>query len=463
MTHVRYEQAVYGSFPFWDRGYDVLARSPGCSDAWLADFRRACQHYGEPPRGATGTGALFALRLPSGPWAIVGVCPQGADDRGRPGALAFHGLLLPPREFRKVGFNPFRLEPALCRDWGPETRTLAAGSLAVAPEEVVPADDPKVRWIAGTLAHGRRIALESAEPVGDLARRVWQSLPPGRRRRLSVATLAFGNENRFDLLALPRMAGVALDPSYVTEMPPESSLPVTSPIRFWTPRRLGYAVLAVLLLPLLVLGLVQALPGQDAAPRLPSTIANRETIPRPALEVPPRRIDTSYPSPASYRDLPPLDPSERSRVTNGLRDLAERFGVAGLDRTDDSDPTALMVLVADGLRYQGPWLSAEERARLPRDPDPSRIRALAWDEHLRHFAPDRPLPRDFARGPLRWQLDTLAWSFRLPPDPRRSAAEVPFALADALAVERPVRPSPLAVRYPALESYARFLGRLPRR
>ena len=76
------------------------------------------------------------------------------------------------------------------------------------------------------------------------------------------------------------------------------------------------------------------------------------------------------------------------------------------------------------------------------------------------------MPGDFARGPLRWQLATLCWSFHLDDDPtapRRSPAEIPHALADALAVDLPVRATPLSARYPALAGYVEFLGRLPRR
>src|SRR5690348_13608546 len=89
---VRYEQAVYGSFAFREQGYGMLAASPGCRPRWLADLRAACQRMGERPAGVADAPALFALRLPSGPWAVVGVSPQGPDDRGRPGALAFHAL-----------------------------------------------------------------------------------------------------------------------------------------------------------------------------------------------------------------------------------------------------------------------------------------------------------------------------------------------------------------------------------
>ena len=78
----RLEQAVYGSFPFWHRGYAVLAHSAGCRPEWLAELRTACQRCGEPPAGLLPADSLFALRLQSGPWMIVGVYPQGCDDQG---------------------------------------------------------------------------------------------------------------------------------------------------------------------------------------------------------------------------------------------------------------------------------------------------------------------------------------------------------------------------------------------
>src|SRR5512135_1865404 len=131
MVVIRYEQAVYGSFPFWDRGYALLEQSPGCRPEWLAEFQRACQRFGEPPPGVGASGALFALRMPSGPWMVVGVGETGTDDRGRPGALAFHGLFAADRELRRSPLGLFALAGVIRREWGPETSTLAGGSWRV--------------------------------------------------------------------------------------------------------------------------------------------------------------------------------------------------------------------------------------------------------------------------------------------------------------------------------------------
>ena len=70
---IRYEQAVYGSFAFRPDGYAMLANSPRCREEWLADFRAACQRIGEQPTGVPDRPSVFATRLVSGPWCVVGV------------------------------------------------------------------------------------------------------------------------------------------------------------------------------------------------------------------------------------------------------------------------------------------------------------------------------------------------------------------------------------------------------
>jgi hypothetical protein len=181
-----------------------------------------------------------------------------------------------------------------------------------------------------------------------------------------------------------------------------------------------------------------------------------------AVSAPPDRA--SYLGDPAENDL-----DERRQAFEALLDLAERFGVrvpAATSRQDD--PAALMVLLADRLRYRGPTLAPSEVASLGAAPDHDGALALRWHARIGHFVPDRPLPRAFAQGPLRWQLDTLAWSFHLevssdPVASRRSTAEVAHALAAALANDLPLPPPTLVTRYPALAAYHDFLRCLPRR
>jgi hypothetical protein len=455
-----FEQAVYGSFSFRDEGYAMLAASPGCRPEWLAELRAACQRYGERPVGAAETGALFALRLASGPWMIVGVSPQGRDDRGRPGALGFHALFVSPRDYRRAGYNPFGFSGALRGDWTAEDRSLPAGTWRVEiPELPDRPDDDRARPIASAIASGKRVAIESAGPIEDLARQVWTLLPEKIRERASVATWAFGNGNRFALVALPRLAGVALDATYID--PAALSAKTLGSWSDSLPPQGGREKVNVGWRPPLVWPI---LAGAAVLAGVGIGLALRHDQSEAHLDSPPGRHRTSTtsdrppPDPSAYGDAP-IDPAERARVAEALLDLAARFEV-----TDEADPVAAMTALAQRVRFRGPFLTAQERGRLAAESGRDRDLALAWDARVRRFADDRPLPADFARGPLRWQLETLAWSYHLDDEDtlRRSPAEIPHALANALAVDLPVRPMPLAVRYPALDAYAAFLGKLPR-
>jgi len=209
-TH--FEQAVYGSFPFWDRGYAMLARSKGCREEWLAAFRLACQRYGEPPAGSSVPPALFAIPLTRGPWMIVGVFPQGCDDRGRPGALAFHALFVGRFSYRWIGANPFAFAEALRGDWSghDQDRPLPVGSLACPSrpgprEEARNLDPDLIRTITRAMRQGRKVVYQSSRPIDALALAVWEGLPGRIRNRASVATWAYRNENHFDLVGVPRI------------------------------------------------------------------------------------------------------------------------------------------------------------------------------------------------------------------------------------------------------------------
>lgn len=432
MSDIRLEQLVYGSFPFWNRGYDVLARSPGCRPEWAAEVVAACRRFGEAPTGVTPARALFSLRLPSGPRVVVGVEPQGVDDRGRPGALAFHALLVDPRDDRKGEVDPFSLAGAFRSDWSAEA-TLDAIDWPLGP--LGTATDPRAARIARELARGRRVAFESSEPIDRLAREVWHALPPSSRRRASVATWAFGNANRFDLVALPRLAGIELDRSYVDPATFDADPPPRPGRRYPLMNRKKT---------LAVVGLIGLLLAAWPAFRALDDLWGEDALfaPKGATRLEPSAIE--------------IGSEERTRIIAGLEALADRLEIDG-----PTDPGQRMARIADRFHYRGERLTPAEVARLATDPDPDRDRALAWHDRIaRTFANDRPLPADFLFLPLVAQLDRLAWSFHLAPIP--SPAAVPEALRRALSREGPIRPTPLAARYPPLSDYARFLGKLPR-
>ncbi len=450
---MRYEQLVYGSFPFWDRGYAVLAHSPGCLPGWIQAFQAACQKFGERPRGASEPfpGAMFTVRDLAGAkvWAVVGVTTPGADDHGRPDALAFHGLIVRDREFRSVGYDPFALASCLRTDWNAGTSTLERGECEPAP----PAQEasPEALRIAAPLKRGRRVAIESGVPIDELARSVWAALPASCRKRLSVATWAYCNDLRFDLLAAPRLASLALDASYVD---PSVRLPAApSP---WARTKPYLLVAASVALAGVSIATVRGLMGEDEDPIPPLALAEPDP--------PPVRVKATEPSaiaPArgAYRG-PIEDPAEARAVEQGLASLGSRL--LDLDPDAARGPTAWMLAIA-AFRYEGRWLTDEELAAISASTALGRSRALADHARVRLFAADRPLPEGFASGPLRWQLDTLAWSFHLELAPKLTAEEVPSALAEALSLDEPVSPNPLEAAYPALADYARFLGRLPQR
>jgi hypothetical protein len=216
------EQAIYGSFAFWDRGYAVLARSAGCRPEWLAELKSACQRCGEPPAGLESAESLFVLRVKRGPWMIVGVCPQGCDDQGRPGAMAFHALFVSPWVYRWIGADPFAFAGCLRHDWSATDRDRVLPPVAFSAGRAREANlaheytaelDTRTGQIVAVLAQRRRVIVQATEPIDELARRVWRELRMSTRQRATVATWAFDNANGFDLLGVPKLAGIELDAS----------------------------------------------------------------------------------------------------------------------------------------------------------------------------------------------------------------------------------------------------------
>lgn len=144
---------------------------------------------------------------------IVGVAPQGDDDAGRPGALAFHSLFVGPWSYLRAGADPFAFAGLHQRAWSLDDldATLPAPSLEIRASSGDPAEDQS-EVIAQAIAAGRRVVVPSAVPIEATARAVWRRLPLRVRLRATVATWAFDNANRFDLVAMPRLSAAGRDP-----------------------------------------------------------------------------------------------------------------------------------------------------------------------------------------------------------------------------------------------------------
>ncbi len=226
MSFIPIEQAVYGSFPFWERGYAVLGRSAGCRDEWVEAFTSACARFGERPREVSRAEGLFALRMGSGIWMIVGVREQGADDQGRPGALAFHALFVADADYRRCGASPFPFARWHRGDWGPETGSLPRLSVSIwGLEDETPATpmsrqaalESRAGRIARALSKGQRVAVVADRPIDELAQAVWSALSARQRGQKTLATWAFGVGNGFDLVGLPERPNLVIPDGYVSE------------------------------------------------------------------------------------------------------------------------------------------------------------------------------------------------------------------------------------------------------
>ncbi|MDG3002527.1 hypothetical protein [Paludisphaera mucosa] len=213
---IGYEQAVYGSFPFWSRGYAMLTASAGCPPSWRDAMKRACERFGERPAGVDRFRSVFALPADRSTWMVVRVDSLGCDDQGRPGALAFHALFVSPWSYRRAGAWPHAFDPAFRSDWtaADQDSPLPRGRFRPAaiggPREDGPVD-ARVGPIVDALSRNRRVIVQSREPADALMRSAWRRLPGRVRRRARAASWAFGNANGFDFVALPRLGGLTFD------------------------------------------------------------------------------------------------------------------------------------------------------------------------------------------------------------------------------------------------------------
>lgn len=405
---VRCEQAVYGSFPFWNKGYDVLATSADCRSEWVAEFARICRSLGQPPSDVAPlvSRLLFAQKLPSGPWVIALGSVQGCDDRGRPGAWAFHGLFLSGRDYRKAGASPFPFRTHLHDSFSASTR-MDSARLAVdpepAPDRETPIDPAKIRW----LRRGRKLRRLSDRETMESAQNFWRACPIDIRRKRSLTTWAFrpGSDFHWASIAAPIVAESVdsspepvwrfqADELEITPASAESSRRV---------RRTRHRIVG-----LFVAVLISFIIGRIACSRGPGGGGVKPSAVEPG-------VSASSESPNTDDLMRRQAPAEVARyVDEQLADWAERLDAVANDENPGApSPESQSQRIASALRYIGPLATLKK----PSGDSQSAEYAIArtYDASIRRLAGFRDWsvrpPGIDAKGRL-WALVGLAWCAR---------------------------------------------------
>lgn len=234
MPEIVIEQALYhrtdGEEP------QLVAKSAGCQEEWLAEAARLVLAFGDRPVGVQCPEAVFAYPLTSDLVAVVSVADQ------HDGTIGFRLLIVPRSAYEQFFGNPFDLARRLPADWQARDNVGALTLPAQAPapprvQEVqsvlqrvkssARADaEPMVRTVANSespallggvqvLVDGGRVVFERPEPTGVVPA-LWTLLPASTRATLWPASFAFSNQLGFDALVVPRARGPEYD-DYTTE------------------------------------------------------------------------------------------------------------------------------------------------------------------------------------------------------------------------------------------------------
>jgi hypothetical protein len=347
------EQAIYGGQDAG--GYRFLARSPGFRDDWLAEAERLCSGFGERPAGVACPGCIFALPFGRQHVAVVQAADQGQDDADRPGALAFHLLILPRPLYRDLGGDPFFIAEHLPPDWQArgELPSLTWTGGPPPPRDVAMLQKTLNVPYSATLLGGVQILLDSGRlvfertgPDESILRALWALLPTRERSQLWPASFTFSNLHQFHALVVPRANGPDYD-HYISEEKagdyPEGRYEcnlqsaietgdqreIDALLNHDRSRSLRLIVLLLLIVILLSVAVSVLMPDHRPNPQAPTTARKAP----PALELP------------APEECPSLDLRERRMVAEGLQLIAQRRRIdlpSGM--SDESLASALAAL-----------------------------------------------------------------------------------------------------------------------
>jgi hypothetical protein len=404
MTDIPIEQAIYGGQG--PGGYQFLGRSPGFADDWQPEAERLCTAFGERPAGVSCPGCVFAQPLGKRHVAVVQVADQGADDTGRPGALAFRLLVLDRTAYAHLGSDPFALAlrypppwqargvlPTLTwADGPPPPRTVAQvqqvlqrsrGPSLFEDAEVPRGGSQVLLGGCQALVDGARLVFERSAPDTDLLRSLWTLLPLSTRAARWPASFAFGNALHFDALVVPRVVPEEY-PNYKTEAQaadyPEGRYELSLQIAAESGNQRDldalfarrspadtFRLVVIILIALLVLtALVRWLPipGAGPPPEPPATPAQQKT----ALDLPPAG------------DFPALNADERQRLAAALQEKATQVGA------DVPPGASVEQLLAAIDRKLGTPDPSRDPGPLPDQGPPQRqLRVLLWKQGVARY------------------------------------------------------------------------------
>jgi hypothetical protein len=186
---------------------ELVAGSPGWTDALTAAARAACAALGPRPAGVRCPGAVFARPLGR---THVAVARADDDGDGPDPPLRFHVLALDRRLYAHLG-DPFTVadrfhEPPAgdlqSLEWPPER--LPPRLVADLQQILKDGDGPFLLGAAQALLDGGRVVLDRDAPDPDGVRALWQLLPDASRAEKWPASFAFAPTRAFDLAAVPR-------------------------------------------------------------------------------------------------------------------------------------------------------------------------------------------------------------------------------------------------------------------
>ena len=406
-TRIVCEQAVYGSFPFWDKGYGILAKSGGCRQEWFSDLIHLCQSLGQPPSDATPTVAslVFAHRLPSGPWLVGLGSSQGCDDRGRPGAWAFHALFISGDDYRRCGGSPFVFEAYFKKTFEADCQLDTLVAELVSPDVDLPeADSQKRKW----LRQGRRLRLLTQQSADREISQFWHNLPVNQRSRHSITTWAFRTDTDFDFAAFspnrwPHQQAFKTSTEWAFEVSELWNQPHDRPKLsdyfrsiVALSKRYYYALAGLVALVFMCLVLRSCVTNQPA-----QSAASQATV---------TKLDSRNKQP-DYRDfvVKQWPSSVVSAIGETLTDWAERLEIP-VENPAQATPWQLAEGLATGLRYGGPVLTPNlAESSVSRQ---AYVKIIAYVKQVDILLRVRPLPQvpQQAQTDAVFALVCLAWS-----------------------------------------------------